>query len=107
MSTCAHVDWLPYCGALRDLAMRGSWCRCACDHTPCHAEAFFSRSATCDACLCCAHAVTPPRACRGWHDHSAPRRSEEHTSELQSLTNLVCRLLLEKKKTTKKYTCTI
>src|SRR5262249_59473598 len=28
-------------------------------------------------------------------------RSEEHTSELQSLTNLVCRLLLEKKK---KYT---
>src|SRR5262249_60882445 len=28
-------------------------------------------------------------------------RSEEHTSELQSLTNLVCRLLLEKKK--KKY----
>src|SRR5258706_2677009 len=30
-------------------------------------------------------------------------RSEEHTSELQSLTNLVCRLLLEKKK---KYNCT-
>src|SRR5438093_427623 len=27
------------------------------------------------------------------------KRSEEHTSELQSLTNLVCRLLLEKKKT--------
>src|SRR5437016_13678320 len=29
-------------------------------------------------------------------------RSEEHTSELQSLTNLVCRLLLEKKKKTTK-----
>src|SRR5438046_4859320 len=28
----------------------------------------------------------------------AGARSEEHTSELQSLTNLVCRLLLEKKK---------
>src|SRR5262245_65327636 len=28
-------------------------------------------------------------------------RSEEHTSELQSLRHLVCRLLLEKKKTTK------
>src|SRR2546427_5808836 len=28
----------------------------------------------------------------------APRRSEEHTSELQSQSNLVCRLLLEKKK---------
>src|SRR5258706_7415777 len=27
----------------------------------------------------------------------ADKRSEEHTSELQSLTNLVCRLLLEKK----------
>src|SRR2546430_16380960 len=26
-----------------------------------------------------------------------PRRSEEHTSELQSQSNLVCRLLLEKK----------
>src|SRR2546430_5078039 len=31
------------------------------------------------------------------------RRSEEHTSELQSQSNLVCRLLLEKKK---KYGCT-
>ena len=30
-------------------------------------------------------------------------RSEEHTSELQSLTNLVCRLLLEKKKTKPHY----
>src|SRR5437016_9489460 len=30
--------------------------------------------------------------------HGSRRRSEEHTSELQSLTNLVCRLLLEKKK---------
>src|SRR2546430_12576730 len=28
-----------------------------------------------------------------------PRRSEEHTSELQSQSNLVCRLLLEKQKT--------
>src|SRR5437016_11348443 len=30
--------------------------------------------------------------------HAPDVRSEEHTSELQSLTNLVCRLLLEKKK---------
>src|SRR5688572_32328027 len=28
----------------------------------------------------------------------SPKRSEEHTSELQSQSNLVCRLLLEKKK---------
>src|SRR5690242_21670945 len=33
------------------------------------------------------------------HEHRAVRpRSEEHTSELQSHVNLVCRLLLEKKK---------
>src|SRR5437016_11020674 len=43
----------------------------------------------------------------GVHHRAAPRpgarlRSEEHTSELQSLTNLVCRLLLEKKKKKKK-----
>src|SRR2546430_16340883 len=31
-------------------------------------------------------------------------RSEEHTSELQSQSNLVCRLLLEKKKKKKKHT---
>src|SRR5947199_3149621 len=37
------------------------------------------------------------------HEHATTRcaRSEEHTSELQSLRHLVCRLLLEKKK--KKY----
>src|SRR2546427_3975363 len=35
------------------------------------------------------------RRCAGAHAHG---RSEEHTSELQSQSNLVCRLLLEKKK---------
>src|SRR5690606_39704551 len=35
--------------------------------------------------------------CCGWSMRSADR-SEEHTSELQSRENLVCRLLLEKKK---------
>src|SRR5438093_2595764 len=48
-----------------------------------------------------------PRALR-WGGTACPpparyaRRSEEHTSELQSLTNLVCRLLLEKKKNQEK-----
>src|SRR5438046_5913405 len=37
----------------------------------------------------------PPRKCVA---RFCASRSEEHTSELQSLTNLVCRLLLEKKK---------
>src|SRR5256886_7370492 len=48
-----------------------------------------------------------PRAGPGRHDRPAGEdpppadsvRSEEHTSELQSQSNLVCRLLLEKKKT--------
>src|SRR2546430_16631409 len=39
-----------------------------------------------------AWSTTPRRARR------VPARSEEHTSELQSQSNLVCRLLLEKKK---------
>src|SRR5688572_32065137 len=44
----------------------------------------------------------------GWNDINGDRRfqpgerSEEHTSELQSQSNLVCRLLLEKKKKKKK-----
>src|SRR2546430_5929614 len=37
---------------------------------------------------------TPATRCSS----TARRRSEEHTSELQSQSNLVCRLLLEKKK---------
>src|SRR5438093_5728906 len=40
-------------------------------------------------------------AARGTLEVAFLRRSEEHTSELQSLTNLVCRLLLEKKNNTK------
>src|SRR2546430_9987132 len=40
------------------------------------------------------------RSVNGWSASSSrsPSRSEEHTSELQSQSNLVCRLLLEKKK---------
>src|SRR5438093_7934463 len=44
---------------------------------------------------------TAPAGRRRATSRSRPR-SEEHTSELQSLTNLVCRLLLEKKKKKKK-----
>src|SRR5437016_6648152 len=40
-------------------------------------------------------ASSPPPALRS--PSASASRSEEHTSELQSLTNLVCRLLLEKK----------
>src|SRR5438093_7515389 len=52
--------------------------------TPRASPAALPRTSTFDACaMGCPHMT----------------RSEEHTSELQSLTNLVCRLLLEKKKT--------
>src|SRR5688572_31238141 len=39
-----------------------------------------------------------------WQQTMYTGRSEEHTSELQSQSNLVCRLLLEKKKKKKKKT---
>src|SRR5688572_31576343 len=45
-----------------------------------------------------------PRAAEARDSGNAPAgrpRSEEHTSELQSQSNLVCRLLLEKKNNTK------
>src|SRR5260370_26397276 len=42
------------------------------------------------------HAAPAPHSGRGLR--RLPCRSEEHTSELQSHLNLVCRLLLEKKK---------
>src|SRR2546423_14652066 len=43
------------------------------------------------------NSCTPPRCCTTM-SCSNVARSEEHTSELQSLAYLVCRLLLEKKK---------
>src|SRR5438093_10638027 len=43
-------------------------------------------------------ASAPPFSRCSASTHWTSTRSEEHTSELQSLTNLVCRLLLEKKK---------
>src|SRR5690606_209987 len=54
---------------------------------------------------CAAHAPRPPPPPPPGREHKGARRarharprSEEHTSELQSRENLVCRLLLEKKK---------
>src|SRR5262245_50355010 len=47
-------------------------------------------------------ASSPPAADSG--SPAIPQRSEEHTSELQSLRHLVCRLLLEKKNNNEKDT---
>src|SRR5436189_1538023 len=49
-----------------------------------------------------AYVTFEPCARSAWHTHPLGE-SEEHTSELQSPMYLVCRLLLEKKKRTKKY----
>src|SRR5437764_12318534 len=49
-------------------------------------------------------AVHEPDAMLARQAGRAPRRSEEHTSELQSPMYLVCRLLLEKKKEDNKTT---
>src|SRR2546427_4514657 len=54
-----------------------------------------SRSAVCRS----ARTIWSKRCSRSWGaSRSFGKRSEEHTSELQSQSNLVCRLLLEKKK---------
>src|SRR5256885_11962671 len=49
-------------------------------------------------CAVCRSAITTPPIVKPPASLAAMRRSEEHTSELQSPCNLVCRLLLEKKK---------
>src|SRR2546421_7599031 len=46
------------------------------------------------------HGPTAEHEARAHH-----HRSEEHTSELQSRSDLVCRLLLEKKKQIERFTC--
>src|SRR5438093_7806706 len=49
-------------------------------------------------------AAMPQHRSHGVHLRVAGR-SEEHTSELQSLTNIVCRLLLEKKNVVPNHSC--
>src|SRR2546425_9433078 len=46
---------------------------------------------------CCSGSPSPPPCARRQRSFRCAWRSEEHTSELQSLAYLVCRLLLEKK----------
>src|SRR2546426_5251163 len=46
--------------------------------------------------ICCSSRSSPRPSAHCWVTNAT--RSEEHTSELQSPCNLVCRLLLEKKK---------
>src|SRR5258708_21169174 len=67
---------------------------------------FRSILSTSHASLFSATSAVRPRAMTAQASWSAfPTRSEEHTSELQSPDHLVCRLLLEKKKTTLTNVC--
>src|SRR5687768_18595145 len=56
------------------------------------------RSVVGDVCVVLERITLLSRAWRDTPDTHATKRSEEHTSELQSRLHLVCRLLLEKKK---------
>src|SRR2546425_7001085 len=72
----AHVGWIP------------STC-----------ETHTSQGLTAMACASkCAPRSSGPEPMKARAGKSLVKRSEEHTSELQSLAYLVCRLLLEKKK---------
>src|SRR5690606_42108651 len=71
----------PSCSPPRSRPRRSPRCRCTSRRS--------ARRGCCGAC--------PRRRC-GRRGSSSRTRSEEHTSELQSRENLVCRLLLEKKK---------
>src|SRR3989449_8330489 len=64
-----------------------------------HAVAAHKHAAAADRTFDAAAAAAEALAASIPHQHGA-LRSEEHTSELQSLLHLVCRLLLEKKKNT-------
>src|SRR5262249_59580053 len=72
----------------RRKGLRLMWCR----HRLSLCPEVVARPASALPCVVCP--THDARKCGGWPSY----RSEEHTSELQSLTNLVCRLLLEKKK---------
>src|SRR5438034_6697435 len=67
-----------------------------CSKSAIHSLSFWSVFRPGTALMCCAFTNNTLNC-------SARMRSEEHTSELQSHSDLVCRLLLEKKKKNKKH----
>src|SRR2546427_941499 len=78
------------------LAAPSAWCATA----TASASTFPTAASTCWSPTRSWPAAVPSRMPRAG---SPPSRSEEHTSELQSQSNLVCRLLLEKKKQYKRH----
>src|SRR2546430_12538949 len=73
---------------------RSRWCKSPLAFCPFHFRS--PRPESCHTCSSCAW--SPGRGSLRLSGSRKSPRSEEHTSELQSQSNLVCRLLLEKKK---------
>src|SRR5215467_13827002 len=74
------------------------------NHIPARPDRFFYRSIHADIGYVVLLFTVLRLIWRGFNPTPALPRSEEHTSELQSPCNLVCRLLLEKKKKIKNIT---
>src|SRR5690606_40323793 len=96
LSTLSLHDALPICCQRDRGCLPHSLERGALRHRPAQAVARHPGRGEA-VCRCRARRLGDSGHRRGWATH---RRSEEHTSELQSRENLVCRLLLEKKKIT-------
>src|SRR5438874_10484373 len=79
---------------------RGAGPAVAIDHTSSARLHAVAATTSTSALLRIAHRLGVARSSWWWRPRRA--RSEEHTSELQSRRDLVCRLLLEKKKTYKR-----
>src|SRR2546430_10131280 len=83
LTAAARFRIARYCvSSARALRKRASW-------------STYSRVASRASTVSCSTVLAILRTCV----RASSKRSEEHTSELQSQSNLVCRLLLEKKKT--------
>src|SRR5205814_7403803 len=91
-STLSLHDALPICGFLRRMSN-------ACQFDAVHARCGYALLLKFDLDAAAQLARDLILPCRR-RPHLQSYRSEEHTSELQSLRHLVCRLLLEKKKRT-------
>src|SRR5688500_19921775 len=70
----------------------------ACRRINCGTRSRLTSSSAAPICARCRRCSATPTSRRRRSTRTSRARSEEHTSELQSPCNLVCRLLLEKKK---------
>src|SRR2546430_7061033 len=80
----------PYTTLFRSTTIGPQWCAVRADGSSCACRM--------DRAI---HISPPPASLQRVSTALRASRSEEHTSELQSQSNLVCRLLLEKKKNNK------